>query len=180
MKIIVEHEIGSGPFGTYAYYFPSQKIGPRWPMKIGYAKNPISRIRDQQAGMQECPIIGALIWSKHPIWVEQNIHNRLSDFRLDSFGTEWFNTNPNEILKLAQSPNYLLKSVIRRSGDIGYQIRHYRTQAGMSQNTLSRLSGLRQATISDLENGKVVQSDTVFRVIAALNLEMKMLPRSIG
>ena len=51
----------------------------------------------------------------------------------------------------------------------------------MSQKELGNRAGLRQETISLLENGNpAAKVETVLSILAALNLELQVVPRSKG
>lgn len=64
---------------------------------------------------------------------------------------------------------------------IGNTIRRVRKQLGMNQKTLGEKSGLRQETISLIENGNPsTKIETLLAVLAALNLEFQIAPRSKG
>ena len=66
-----------------------------------------------------------------------------------------------------------------RPKQIGEAIRRGRERAGHSQAELGRLAGLRQATISQIENGKMAtRIETVCRALAALGLELVIRDRS--
>lgn len=69
----------------------------------------------------------------------------------------------------------------RDSKQIGNTIRRVRKQLGMNQKTLGEKSGLRQETISLIENGNPsTKIETLLAVLAALNLEFQIAPRSKG
>ena len=64
---------------------------------------------------------------------------------------------------------------------IGAIIREERRARGLTQAQLGELIGRRQATISKLEKGDAgVQLNTLFDVLAALNLELLVALRSAG
>ncbi len=71
-------------------------------------------------------------------------------------------------------------SVLARSPQqIGRAIQRFRRQRGLNQTELADLSGLRQEMISKIETGQGgVKLATIFDVLAALNLEMTIAPRS--
>jgi HTH-type transcriptional regulator/antitoxin HipB len=75
----------------------------------------------------------------------------------------------------------------RTAKQIGAIIRRARRNAGLTQADLGRKIGLRQATISRLEQGQpATQLSTLFDVLTALGLEIiidkrgKDLPRTLG
>lgn len=64
---------------------------------------------------------------------------------------------------------------------IGNLIRRARKKRGFSQMQLGKKTGLRQETISLIETGNpAVRLDTMLTVLAALDLEFRIVPRSKG
>lgn len=69
----------------------------------------------------------------------------------------------------------------RNSKQLGVIIRRERRARGLTQAQLGESIGRRQATISKLEKGEAAtQLSTLFDVLAALNLELLLAPRSAG
>jgi transcriptional regulator with XRE-family HTH domain len=68
--------------------------------------------------------------------------------------------------------------------NFGQRIKHYRDAAKMSQTTLAKLSGIKQATISQLETGANATSKHIFKIAIALNVSPHLLdphiPEAIG
>ncbi len=74
-----------------------------------------------------------------------------------------------------------MKTLARDARQLGNLIRNARKQQAMSQKALGDRAGLRQETISLLESGNpAARVETVLSVLAALNLEMQVVPRSKG
>ena len=169
MKIINEH--GLGPEAIYIYWFPSQVSGERWPCKIGKATSPKRRIADVLSAMQEKPCV-EIFWTENAFWLEQSIHAALSEFKIKS-AREWFLTSPNEvILKISE----LADKVIEHK-TIGQKIKATRVAAMTSQVELSKLTGIAQSTISDIERGAVdPQLSTIIRILDALNSKIDIIP----
>jgi len=72
-----------------------------------------------------------------------------------------------------------MNDVARDPKQIGNLIRRTRKKRAMSQLELGVQTGLRQATISQLETGNPsVRIETVLAVLAALDLELQIAPRS--
>lgn len=64
---------------------------------------------------------------------------------------------------------------------IGNLIRRARKKQGLSQARLGQKSGLRQETISLIETGNPATTmETILSVLAALDLEFRIVPRSKG
>jgi HTH-type transcriptional regulator/antitoxin HipB len=62
---------------------------------------------------------------------------------------------------------------------IGAAIRRQRKRLALSQSRLGETSGLRQETISLIETGNpALRLDTLLSVLAALDLELQIAPRS--
>lgn len=55
-----------------------------------------------------------------------------------------------------------------------------RKEKGLTQKQLSEMTGIRQSVISKLENGNTpTQIDTLFRLFAAMNMKMQVVPLDI-
>ena len=74
-----------------------------------------------------------------------------------------------------------MKTLARDARQLGNLIRRARKQLAMSQKELGNRAGLRQETVSLLENGNpAAKIETVLSILAALNLELQVAPRSKG
>ncbi len=74
-----------------------------------------------------------------------------------------------------------MKTLARDARQLGNLIRRARKQQTISQKVLGDRAGLRQETISLLETGNpAARVDTVLLVLAALNLELQVAPRTKG
>lgn len=72
-----------------------------------------------------------------------------------------------------------MSQIARSPTQLGDTLRRFRTLAGISQSDVAALAGLRQATISKVESGyATVQMETIFAILAALNLELNIDVRS--
>jgi len=68
---------------------------------------------------------------------------------------------------------------IRRPQDMGQALRRIRRARQLTQAQLAELTGLRQPTISELEQGAPgTRLQTLFDVLAALDLELNLQPRT--
>lgn len=71
--------------------------------------------------------------------------------------------------------------LVRAPGDLGHTIRIARRRAKLTQKQLSALSGVRQGTVSNVERGVGdPKLDTIFALLAALDLELTVTTRSKG
>lgn len=69
--------------------------------------------------------------------------------------------------------------IARTTDQIGAALRRHRKLAGLTQSQLGAKAGLRQATISQLENGEGgIGIRTLVDVLAALELELIVQARS--
>jgi HTH-type transcriptional regulator/antitoxin HipB len=67
---------------------------------------------------------------------------------------------------------------IRNSKDFGAVIRKARLSNKLSQVELARIASMRQALISDLENGTTsAMLDTMLKILAALDMDITIVPR---
>lgn len=165
----IDKEIGEGPEYVYAYYFPSQAKGDSWPHKIGRAKrDPLVRIQEQQASMQEMPIIGTLVKCQNSFYIEALLHTYLKSRQMAStFGREWFDIHPMAIENALLDGPALLP--------IGQQIRLARLDQKFSQALLAKAAGLRQATVSDLERGRDKLLSTLLEVARELKMVLALV-----
>ncbi|HFD86101.1 MAG TPA: helix-turn-helix domain-containing protein [Gammaproteobacteria bacterium] len=68
--------------------------------------------------------------------------------------------------------------VIRSNKELGAVLRMARKAKNMRQVDVARKASVRQALVSDLENGATMaRLDTVMRVVAALDLDLSIIPR---
>jgi HTH-type transcriptional regulator/antitoxin HipB len=74
-----------------------------------------------------------------------------------------------------------MQRLTRNPKDIGHAIREVRKAKNLTQKDLARLSGVWQETISKTENGVAnTQLETLFDLLAALDLEITIAERSKG
>ncbi len=71
-----------------------------------------------------------------------------------------------------------MAKVIRSSKDLGAAIRLARKKQDLRQVDVAQKASVRQALVSELENGATTAKlDTVIRVLAALDLDLSVVPR---
>jgi HTH-type transcriptional regulator/antitoxin HipB len=74
-----------------------------------------------------------------------------------------------------------MSDLARDPGQIGNLIRRARKRQGLSQQALGDKVGLRQETVSLIENGNpATRLETLLAVLAALDLELQIAVRSKG
>ena len=72
-----------------------------------------------------------------------------------------------------------MSNLARTPKQIGNIIRSARKKKGLNQTQLGDLAGLRQETISMIESGNLATKlDTLLALLAALDMEFKIGPRS--
>ncbi len=70
---------------------------------------------------------------------------------------------------------------IRNSKDLGEAIRRARKAKDLRQVDVAQKASVRQALISELENGATTAKlDTVIKIVAALDLDLSIVPRHIA
>jgi HTH-type transcriptional regulator/antitoxin HipB len=75
----------------------------------------------------------------------------------------------------------LVMNLVRDPKQLGNIIRRVRKKQGLSQSGLGAKAGLRQGTISVMENGNpAARLETILSVLTALDLELQITPRSKG
>ena len=68
--------------------------------------------------------------------------------------------------------------IIRSNKDLGAAIRLVRKNMDLRQVDVAQKASVRQALVSELENGETTAKlDTVMRVLAALDLDLSIVPR---
>ena len=68
--------------------------------------------------------------------------------------------------------------IIRNNKDLGEGIRRARKNMDLRQVDVAQKASVRQALVSDLENGATTAKlDTVIRVLAALDMDLSIVPR---
>lgn len=74
-----------------------------------------------------------------------------------------------------------MNQTVRSAKQLGTLIYNERVRRGLSQQALADLVGTGQKTISHVENGKEgTKLETIFGLLAALDLEMQFAPRRKG
>ncbi len=71
-----------------------------------------------------------------------------------------------------------MDQVVRNEAQLAAALRRQRKTAGLTQVALAASMNKRQATISALETGEGATLDTLFSVLAALELELVVRPRT--
>lgn len=74
-----------------------------------------------------------------------------------------------------------MRDLARNPKQIGNLVRRARKKLGWSQTQLGAKAGLRQETVSLIETGNpATRLETILAVLAALDLEFRIVPRSKG
>jgi len=74
-----------------------------------------------------------------------------------------------------------MNDLARTPKQVGSLIRRTRKKRGWSQSELGSAAGLRQETISLIENGNpATKVETIFAILVALDLEFRIRQRSKG
>lgn len=71
-----------------------------------------------------------------------------------------------------------MNTIARTPRQLGNSIREKRRKLALSQEQLAAKAGVRQMTISDLENTGTARLETVLRILAALDLELVVRTRT--
>jgi len=71
-----------------------------------------------------------------------------------------------------------MRRIIRNNNDLGEAIRRARKKLDLRQVDVAQKASVRQALVSDLENGTTTAKlNTVIRVLAALDMDLSIVPR---
>ena len=74
-----------------------------------------------------------------------------------------------------------MHQLARSPKQMGVLLRRRRVQMALSQTALADLIGIGQKTVSKIENGNpAIKMETLFSLLAALDLEIEINPRSKG
>ena len=123
---------GTGKHWVYLYYFSRDKSDAAskglslWECKIGRADGvnkkgrrvydaPERRVKSQTSGCPKTPIIGLLFRTNRHVALEKAIHGILTVREQDipqNQGTEWFLTNPCEVVEIVAKIDYGLLSPV--------------------------------------------------------------------
>jgi HTH-type transcriptional regulator/antitoxin HipB len=75
----------------------------------------------------------------------------------------------------------MMNEMARTAKQLGAEIQRQRIARGLSQLALADLVGTGQKTVSTIENGSPgTRIETIFALLAALDMEMSLAPRSAG
>lgn len=74
-----------------------------------------------------------------------------------------------------------MMELVRSPNQIGAALRRFRRERSLTQVQLAKRAGLRQGTVSQLENGlETVKLSTVMDLMRVLDLEVIVQPRTKG
>lgn len=74
-----------------------------------------------------------------------------------------------------------MSDLARNPKQVGSLVRRARKKCGLTQVQLGERSGLRQATISQVETGNPSATlETILAILAVLELELRIVPRKKG
>lgn len=173
-----KHSIGSGAECVYLFYYAPDRLKAeaearhRWPCKIGGTRDLRTRLLSLQAAMLHPPQLDLVVRTDHARSLESAIHHALADRKVDSYGDEWFYTNPDEIELLAKSLNLTIVTL----DNLGHVLRYHRVRRDLTQTKLGSLTGLRQATISIAENYGEITTTTLLKLCSVLGLRLVLEP----
>lgn len=72
-----------------------------------------------------------------------------------------------------------MDQIARTTKDLGQTLRAARKDKGLTQAELAARAGVWQRTVSNIETGvSGAKAETIFDLLAALDLEMRIVPRS--
>ncbi len=71
-----------------------------------------------------------------------------------------------------------MEFIVRTPIQLANSIRVRRRKLGLSQEQLAAKIGVRQKTLSDIENARSARLDTLLRILAVLNLELVVRART--
>lgn len=112
-SLLVEREVGRGDQIVYCYYLDAYRQraesrgSRRWPIKVGMTTGELRhRMAQHATGAPEAPTVALVIRTDNAALLEKTVHGVLTyRGRRDdpSGGSEWFVSNPGEILEIYRS-----------------------------------------------------------------------------
>lgn len=192
MDITPEKIIGSGNEAVYLYYYGNDKrlaeLEGRdcWECKIGKSLSRssdrvLSQVRSERPRL---PVLAVEVRTDKAYSLESSIHAKMRHSKIqdDRCGDEWFFTNPREFVRVAKSALSEMDLIVDVCGDDfgestflveeyqdwGFAISSLRSELGMTQRQLSDAAGMRQGTISSMENGGPVKLSSIWGLIRLL------------
>ncbi|RPF37608.1 GIY-YIG nuclease family protein [Streptomyces sp. TLI_185] len=110
--------VGTGQGSVYVWYLPAYRERARasgaaiWERKIGMSAYSAARRVAEQGYMPEKPVCALLVRTDHERDLERYVHSTLDGRgrRVEAaVGTEWFFTNPGEVLSIARETRWIAK-----------------------------------------------------------------------
>jgi HTH-type transcriptional regulator/antitoxin HipB len=71
-----------------------------------------------------------------------------------------------------------MELIVRTTRQLANSIRVRRREIGLTQEQIASKIGVRQKTLSDIENAKSARLDTLLRILAVLDLEILIRDRT--
>lgn len=108
-----------------------------------------------------------------PKKASSNLHSKIS---IESYKLDLYFKVDIIYLYVLAIKNGDEKMKVRTAKHLGERLRRVRRQKGLTQADAAKRAGLRQPTVSDIEQGANATTDTLFKLLAALDLEMDLSP----
>ena len=182
----------------YLYFFDNDRRlaesegRDRWECKIGYTRRQLDKRLFEQGlatTLARHPIVGLEILADHAQVLETRIQRVLNERKIsDGAGDEWFVTNPDEVeqiyFKLLPSMEKLAAILdsfnvtdeafeVYSPESVGNALRRIRLESASSQIEVAKKAGIRQATISAIENGSDgTRFDTLLTVLRCYGYQL--------
>jgi HTH-type transcriptional regulator/antitoxin HipB len=71
-----------------------------------------------------------------------------------------------------------METIVRTTRQLANSMRVRRRKLGLSQEQLASKIGVRQKTLSDIENARSARLDTLLRILAVLDMELVLRERT--
>ena len=200
-EVSAQRTLGSGSECVYLYYFENDRELARaerrdqWECKIGYTRRRLEkRLLEQglSTTLARYPVVALEILIDNAQVLETRIHRALRDQRIShGAGNEWYMTNPDEVeaiyLRLLPSMEKLAAVLdtffvtdeafeVDSPETMGNALRAIRAGLATTQGETGKLAGIRQASISRIENGSDgTRLDTLLRLLRSYGYHMLLV-----
>ena len=141
-------------------------------IKIGRTTDPKSRIAQLQVGSRSA---AEMVWCSecdNNVWFEYNLHQ---SFKPRLVRGEWYRGVTVGMLDRAKEMLDKEYQIMEFGENISNQILQERKKQKLSQIKLAQMAGVRQATISNIENVEAVHLPTLIKVVSALGKKLSMV-----
>ena len=157
----------------YVYAFAScDTVKPA--IKIGRTTNLAVRLSQLRMGSPHVSDFVATFLCENATWLECALH---AYFRERHVRGEWYEVGAGEFLDACADLSVSYAAVMQHER-LSTTLRMKRISLDMTQTELGHKAGVRQATVSKVENCENLSVETITKVATALGMQLVLLPHS--